>query len=70
MTARPTTDRPVAEQARALRELITELRQLVEAWRLEELRERVDFPEESRKVGRCKDQVHALVERFAERARS
>lgn len=46
-----------------------QLRELLEQWRLEELREREDFPDEARKLARCSHQLHAIVERFRAVAR-
>lgn len=37
-------------------------RVLVEQWRLEELREHEDFPDEARKLARCMHQLHAVIE--------
>ena len=46
--------------------ILDKLRSLVEQWRLEALREREDFPDETRKLMRCTHQLHFIVEQLGE----
>ena len=44
--------------------VLDKMRGLVEQWRLEELREREDFPDEAQKVARCRHQLQPIVEQL------
>lgn len=44
--------------------VLDKLRALLEQWRLEELREREDFPDEARKLARCSHQLQPIIEQL------